>query len=90
MKRLSLAVGLAALLSTGALAQSSQGQAAGQSGVNGNSSTIDSGMTNSGARNGTTGMGGSERGSPNGSPSSAPKATTGPSAQPSNNEAPPK
>jgi hypothetical protein len=99
MKKLALAVGVVALISTGAMARSSQGHVAGQPGVNGNLSTTlhDRGMTHPARRNGTTGIGkgattgsGPERGSPNGSPAVPPKTTTGPNGMPSNNETPPK
>ena len=99
MKKLVLAVGVVALISTGAMARSSQGHVAGQPGVNGNPSTTlhDRGMTHPARRNGTTGIGkgattgsGPERGSPNGSPAVPPKTTTGPNGMPSNNETPPK
>jgi hypothetical protein len=98
MMKFVLAVGVVALLGTSAMAQSSQGQGAGQAGVNGNASTTnDSGMANPSMRNSTTGMstgataGSSpQRGSPNGSPATPPKATTGPNGMPSNNESPPK
>ena len=59
MKKLALAVGVVALISTGAMARSSQGHVAGQPGVNGNLSTTlhDRGMTHPARRNGTTGIG---------------------------------
>jgi hypothetical protein len=95
MKKLSLVVGLLALLGTTAMAQqTTQSRPTSQAGVRG--STFTSGMTsrNSGSMtssDSTTGMiAGSERGSLNGSPATAPKATTGPNGQPSNNETPPK
>jgi hypothetical protein len=95
MKKLSLAVGLLALLGTTAMAQqTTQSRPTSQAGVRG--STFTSGMTssNSGSMtsfDSTTGMiAGPERGSPNGSPATAPKATTGPNDQPSKNETPPK
>ena len=99
MKKLSLAVGLLALLGTTALAQqTTQSRPTSQPGVRG--STFTSGMTssnsgsmtNSGMRDSTTGMNagsGLERDSREGSPA-APKSTTGPNGQPSNNETPPK
>jgi hypothetical protein len=102
MKKLSLAVGLLALLGTTAIAQqTTQSQPTSRAGVSGSNSSINSGgmtstnsggMTSSGMRENTTGIAGSgpERGSPNGSPAAAPKATTGPNEQPSNNETPPK
>ena len=97
MKKLSLAVGLLALLGTTAMAQqTTQSRPTSQPGVRG--STFTGGMTsrNSGRMtrsDSTTGMNagsGPERGSPNGSPATAPKATTGPNGQPSNNETLPK
>jgi len=98
MKKLSLAVGLLALLGTTALAQqTTQSRPTSQAGVRG--STFTSGMTSSnsgsmtssGMRDSTTGMSsGPERSSPNGSPVAEPKATTGPNGEPSNNETPPK
>jgi hypothetical protein len=98
MKKLSLAVGLLALLGTAAIAQqTTQSRPTSQVGVRG--STFTSGMTSgnsgsmtsSGMRDSTTGMSsGPERGSPNGSPVAAPTATTGPNGEPSNNETPPK
>ena len=99
MKKLSLAVGLLALLGTTALAQqTTQSRPTSQAGVRG--STFTSGMTSgnsgamtsSGMRDSTTGMNagrGPERDSPEGSPAT-PKATTGPNGQPPNNETPPK
>ena len=99
MKKLSLAVGLLALLGTTAMAQqTTQSRPTSQPGVRG--STFTSGMTSgnsgamtsSGMRDSTTGMNagsGRERSSPEGSPA-APKAITGPNGQPSNNETPPK
>jgi len=100
MKKLSLAVGLLALLGTTAMAQqTTQSRPTSQPGVRG--STFTSGMTSSnsgsmtssGMRDGSaTGMdagSGLERDSPEGPPT-APKATTGPNGQPSNNETPPK
>ena len=99
MKKLSLAVGLLALLGTTAMAQqTTQSRPTSQPGVRG--STFTSGMTSgnsgamtsSGMRDSTTGMNagrGPERDSPEGSPA-APKATTGPNGQPPNNETPPK
>ena len=103
MKKLTLAVGLLALVSSAAMAQqTTQSQPTGRAGVSGSNSAINSGgmtsinsgnMTNSGMRDSTTGIGtgrGPERGSPNGSPAAAPKATTGPNGQPSNNETTPK
>jgi hypothetical protein len=103
MMKLALAIGLTALLSTSAVAQSSQSPPAGAAGANSHTMTIDdSGMANPAARSGATGNGttglntgaaagsGPERGSPNGSPAAPPKATTGPNGMPSNNETPPK
>ena len=99
MKKLSLAVGLLALLGTTAMAQqTTQSRPTSQPGVRG--STFTSGMTSrnsgsmtsSGMRDSTTGLNagsGPERGSPEGSPA-APTATTGPNGEPSNNETPPK
>ena len=78
MKQITLAIVISALLSTSAIAQPSQGQAAGQAGVNGNTSTATDSATSSKARNGTIGMGsgnapraGSERDRLNGSPGMA-------------------
>ena len=97
MKKLSLAVGLLALLGTTAMAQqTTQSRPTSQAGVRG--STFTSGMTsrNSGSMTSSdisTGMSagsGPERGSPEGSPAAAPKGTTGPNGQPLNNETPPK
>ena len=100
MKKLSLAVGLLALLGTTALAQqTTQSRPTSQAGVRG--STFTSGMTSgnsgamtsSGMRDSTTGINagsGPERSSPEGSPAAVPKATTGPNGRPSNNETPPK
>ena len=100
MKKLSLAVGLLALLGTTAMAQqTTQSRPTSQPGVRG--STFTSGMTSgnsgamtsSGMRDSTPGMNagsGPERSSPEGSPAAVPKATTGPNGQPSNNETPPK
>ena len=97
MKKLSLAVGLLALLGTTALAQqTTQSRPTSQAGVRG--STFTSGMTsrNSGSMTSSdisTGMSagsGPERGSPEGSPAAAPKARAGPNGQPPNNETPPK
>jgi hypothetical protein len=100
MKKITLAVGLLALLGTAAMAQqTTQSRPTSQPGVRGNSFTsgMTSGnsgsMTSSGMRDSTTGMNagsGPERGSPEGSPAAAPKATTGPNGQPPNNEMPPK
>jgi hypothetical protein len=92
MKRYIMAAGLLAALSVPASAQqTTQTQQTGKTsqGVTSNSS----GMTSPGVREGTVGLGsgsGPQRGSPNGSPAAAPKATTGPNAQPSNDESPPK
>ena len=103
MKKLTLAVGLLALMSGAAMAQqTTQSQPTGRAGVSGSSTTLNSGgmtsnnsggMTSSGLRDNTTGMNagsGPERSSPEGSPAAAPNATTGPNGQPSNNETPPK
>ena len=104
MKKLTLAVGLLALVSSAAMAQqTTQSQPTGRAGVSGSNTAINSGgmtsinsggMTSSGMRDSTTmGIGtgsGPERGSPNGLPAAAPKATTGPNGRPSNNETPPK
>jgi hypothetical protein len=99
MKKLSLAVGLLALLGTTAMAQqTTQSRPTSQAGVRG--STFTSGMTSSnsgamtssGMRDSTTGLNagsGPERDSPEGS-RAAPKATTGPNGEPLNNETPPK
>jgi hypothetical protein len=99
MKKLSLAVGLLALLGNTAMAQqTTQSRPTSQPGVRG--STFTSGMTSgnsgamtsSGMRESTLGMNagrGLERDSPEGSPAAS-KATTGPNGQPSNNETPPK
>jgi hypothetical protein len=80
------------LTCTSAMAQSSQGQAAGQAGVNGNAANSPTATTP-----GTTGMNaqtktgvGAEQRSPNGSPTAAPRATTGPAGQPSKDETSPK
>ena len=99
MKKLSLAVGLLALLDTTAMAQqTTQSRPTSQPGVRGSTftggmtSSNSGAMTSSGMRDSTTGMNagsGPERSSPEGSPA-APKATTGPNGQPSNNETPPK
>jgi hypothetical protein len=98
MKKLSLAVGLLALLGTTAMAQqTTQSRPTSQPGVRG--STFTSGMTSrnsgsmtsSGMRDSTTGLNagsGPDRGSPEGSP--AAPTTTGPNGEPSNNETPPK
>ena len=95
MKKLSLAVGVLALLGTTAMAQqTTQSRSTSQVGVRG--STFTSGMTssNSGSMtsfDSTTGMiAGPERGSPDGLPATAPMATTGPNGQRPNNETPPK
>ena len=95
MKKLSLAVGVLALLGTTAMAQqTTQSRSTSQVGVRG--STFTSGMTsrNSGSMtssDSTTGMtAGPERGSPDGLPATAPMATTGPNGPRSNNETPPK
>jgi hypothetical protein len=99
MNKLSLAVGLLALLGTTAMAQqTTQSRPTSQVGVRG--STFTSGMTSgnsgsmtsSGMRASTTGLNagsGPERGSPEGSSAAAPKATNGSNGQPSN-ETPPK
>ena len=96
MKKLSLAVGLLALLGTTAMAQqTTQSRPTSQAGVRG--STFTSGMTsrNSGSMTSSyisTGMSagsGPERGSPEGSSAAAPKVTNGSNGQPSN-ETPPK
>ena len=98
MKKITLAVGLLALLGTTAMAQqTTQSRPTSQAGVRG--STFTSGMTSgnsgamtsSGMRDSTTGMNagsGPER--PEGSPAAAPTATTGPNGQLPNNETPPK
>jgi len=92
MKQYLIATALLAAVSGPALAQqTTQTQQTGRTsqGVTSNNS----GMASPGVREGTIGLGsgsGPERGSPNGSPSAPPKATTGPNAQPSNNETPPK
>jgi hypothetical protein len=95
MKKLSLAVGLVALLGTTAMAQqTTQSRPTSQVGVRG--STFTSGMTSSNSGSMTsydsiTGMiAGPERGSPDGSPATAPVATAGPNSRPSSNETPPK
>ena len=97
MKKITLAVGLLALLGTTAMAQqTTQSRPTSQAGVRG--SIFTSGMTsrNSGSMTSSdisTGMNagsGPERGSPNGSPVAAPTATTGPNGEPSNNETQPK
>jgi hypothetical protein len=99
MKKITLAVGLLALLGTAAMAQqTTQSRPTSQAGVRG--STFTSGMTSSnsgamtssGMRDSTTRMNpgsGPERGSPEGSSAAASKATTSPNGQPSN-ETPPK
>jgi hypothetical protein len=92
MKHYIVAGALLVAFSSPVLAQqTTQTQQTGRTsqGVTSNSS----GMASPGVREGTIGLGsgsGPERGSPNGSPSAPPKATTGPNAQPSNNESPPK
>ncbi len=97
MKKITLAVGLLALLGTTAMAQqTTQSRPTSQAGVRG--STFTSGMTSRNSGSMTTSDistdmsagSGPERGSPEDSPAAAPKATTGPNGQPSNNEASPK
>lgn len=102
MKKLTLAVGLLAVLSAAAMAQQTgQSQQTVRPGISGNSATINSsggmtsssgGMTSSGMRDSTMGASGSrpERTSPDGAPSALPKATTGLKDPPSKNEPPPK
>jgi hypothetical protein len=100
MKKITLAVGLLALLGTAAMAQqTTQSRPTSQPGVRGSTftggmtSSNSGAMTSSGMRDSTTGMNagsGPERSSPEGSPAAAPNATTGPNGQPPNNETPPK
>jgi hypothetical protein len=81
------------LTSSGAWAQSSQGQSGAQAGTNGNAdTTMQSGAPPNGMREGTTsGMSpGSQTGSANGTPNARPITTTGPTGQASKTESPPK
>jgi hypothetical protein len=88
-----LFAGVVALIASGAaFAQSSQGQAGAQAGVNGNASTApDSAMKNDGMRGGsagtTTGTGSSSN---NGSSTSMPKAQDSPSGRASEGQTAPK
>jgi hypothetical protein len=91
MKKLILVSALA-IVSSGALAQSSQSQGGAQPGTNGNAATAPRGAAmQNGTRGGTTGMNsGMKSSGPNGTANARPTAKGGPAGQPSKDEAAPK
>lgn len=92
MKKLILASAIILMASGGAFAQSSQGQAGAQAGVNGNAPNApDSTMNADGMRQGTVGMDRNmDRAGPNGSPTSMPRAEDSPTGKPSEGQSAPK
>lgn len=91
MKQLIFACTVALMASGAAFAQSSQGQAAGQAGVNGNAANAPQNMRGNEASPGTVGRStDSERAGPNGSPTSMPRSQDSPTGKPSEGQTAPK